>query len=47
MSDEQVVMVPCPECHGVGEFVCAEECHTTECPLCEGKCEIWEGDVPV
>lgn len=47
MTDDEPVMVPCPECHGLGEFVCDEGCHTTECPLCDGKREIWEGDVPV
>ena len=47
MSDDEPVMVPCSECHGTGEFGCVDGCHTTECSLCEGKGEIWEGDVPV
>ena len=37
----------CACCHGNGEFVCSEGCHTLDCDECEGSGRLWPDDSPV
>jgi DnaJ-class molecular chaperone len=45
--DEESEQHDCNVCHGNGDFICEQGCHTQECDECDGSGRLWPDDSPV